>query len=230
MHVEGLTKKYSNTTGIFNFSLNLTAGDRLLLLGPNGAGKTTAMSGILGLIHADAGSVDFPNSKLGHPLNRVGAMISKPVFYDRLSGLDNLKVLARFYSRVVDLDVLLDEVGLKDAKKLEVGKYSTGMRQRLDLARALMHEPEVLLLDEPFSGLDIEGKWQMRQLLERLQGSRDLAIMLSSHQLGDLEAFANRVMLVKSGRVVIEAAMDEVVATGQNLETFYLTHISGGAA
>ena len=137
LNASGITRRYSDTTGIFNFNLKLAAGDRLLLLGPNGAGKTTAMSGILGLIQLDSGEVIIGQSPSDHPLASIGAMISRPVFYDTLSGMDNLKVLARFYKDVCDLDQLIQEVGLQDSKNLMVGKYSTGMRQRLDLARAI---------------------------------------------------------------------------------------------
>lgn len=229
--VKKLTKMYQANCGIFDFDLKVEPGDIVLLLGPNGAGKTTAFTSILGLIEAKALQIDV----MGHDvhkervkaLSHVGAMVSKPAFYDYLTGEETLKMLRSVYKHVTDERVfeVLNEVGLTPHLHKKVGTYSSGMKQRLDLARALLHSPKLLLLDEPFNGMDIEAKHDLKGKLLDLQKTEQIGQIISSHMVGDLETFANKVLILYEGVTLFSGEMSEVKASGLTMEEFYLNRI-----
>jgi ABC-type multidrug transport system ATPase subunit len=228
LSVQGLTKNYGQNQGIFDFDLEVCAGDRILLLGPNGAGKTTAFKGILGLQAYDAGIVRIDGCRWDEnpvsALEKVGAMVAKPSFYNYMTGYQNLRVLGRAYTCVGEAEVreAIRAVELDDFADQKVSTYSTGMLQRLDLAKAIMHRPKLLILDEPFSGVDIEVKYTLKRLLERFQRERELGIVLSSHMANEVEGFANRVVMIYQGRTLFSGAMEVVHRAGVSLEEHYL--------
>lgn len=231
LNVQGLTKKYTETSGIVDFDLSVDKGDIILLLGPNGAGKTTTFKSILGLIEASSIQLDVLGYSMEtdrvKALHHIGAMVSKPAFYDYLTGEQTLVMLKGIYKHVTNerINQIFKDVGLSEAKGKKVGTYSSGMKQRLDLARALVHSPNLLLLDEPFSGMDIEAKHELKHYLKKLQTEYQIGQVISSHMVGDLESFANKVVILYEGFTLFSGDMKDVKASGLTLEEFYLNRI-----
>lgn len=231
LNVSDLTKQYKNRRGVFNFDLELKDKDILLLLGPNGAGKTTAFRGILGLTKVESGNVSANHKVLKKDyegfMKQIGAMVSKPAFYEYLTGYEHLKMLVPYYENVDDNRVqeVLSLVGLESYQDDKVSNYSTGMRQRLDFARAILHKPSVLLLDEPFNGLDIETKAELKDRIKEMKKTQEIAVMISSHMVGDMESLANKVIIIYEGKCLFKGSMKEISATNMSLEEFYLDTI-----
>ncbi len=190
-------------------------------LGPNGAGKTTTIGMLLGLVRPTAGRAIV----MGYDMQRqpalalrmVGAMVEVPAFYPYLSGRDNLRVLARAgglpEARVA---AALAMVELSDRARDKFRGYSQGMRQRLGLAAALLHEPQLIILDEPTNGLDPAGQHEIRDLIRGLASSGH-TIFLSSHTLNEVEQLCGRVAILKAGRVIAEGAVAELLRRGQGV-------------
>lgn len=229
--VRNLTKKYDDKSGIFDFNLTVEKNDVVLLLGPNGAGKTTAFRGMLGLMPAENTEITLQGIDIGERetvMQHVGAMISKPAFYDYLTGYEHLMLWGLVYKQVDAgrVEGILTQVGLTHAKDKRVGAYSSGMKQRLDLARAMIHDPDLLILDEPFNGMDIEAKHDLKQVLKTKMQSGNKGILISSHMTGDLETLANKVIIIYEGRTLFSGLMTEIVASGLSLEEFYLEKLN----
>lgn len=231
LKVNKLTKMYDEHSGILDFDMTVDSEDIVLLLGPNGAGKTTAFQSILGLTSCENQGIkimDNPLDETREQIKDVGAMVSKPSFYEYLTGFEYLKMFTLIFKNVdvKQVDKILNEVGLSKAKDKLIRNYSSGMKQRLDLARAILHKPSLLLLDEPFNGMDIEGKYHMKTLLNDMQAKADLGIVISSHMVGDLESFANKVIIIYEGRTLFSGQMASVRDSGLTLEEFYLEKLS----
>lgn len=228
LRVEGLTKDYGESKGVFGFHLNLKEEDIVLLLGPNGAGKTTAIRGILGLISTDSGDIKYNEDIVGeHPtdfMKSVGAMVSSPAYYEYMTGYENLKLYASFYPSVDDAAIsrVLDLVELREAAPKKVAQYSTGMKQRLDFARAVLHNPDLLILDEPFNGMDIEKKAGLKDFLRDRSLNQGAMTLISSHMVGDLENLANRVVILYEGQVLYDGRVSDIKEEGLSLEDYYL--------
>jgi|BarGraNGADG00212_2_1021979.scaffolds.fasta_scaffold22850_2 ABC-2 type transport system ATP-binding protein len=220
MQCNGLTKRYAGKTAVDDLTLSVHAGEIFGLLGPNGAGKTTTFRLLLGLSHPDAGTATLLSS-VGTPtkavLARVGAVIEEPSFYPWMTGETFLSTVGEtvFHARN-RFDGLLEEVGLRDARHLRIRQYSQGMRQRLALAAALLHEPDLLILDEPMNGLDPAGMSWLRELLAGL-AERGTTVILSSHQLGEVERLCHRVGVLDHGRLVDLATTAEISATSDRV-------------
>ena len=231
LKVEGLTKDYGQEKGVFDFNLNMDKKDIVLLLGPNGAGKTTAIRGILGLTSINAGSVTYDGVKTNEQptefLKSVGAMVSTPAYYEYMTGFENLKLYSRFYTHVDEARILdvLSLVDLTQAKDKKVAAYSTGMKQRLDFARAILHQPKLLILDEPFNGMDIEQKVILKEYLNDRGQENNQMTIVSSHTIGDFIDIANRVVILYDGHCLFEGSIEAIKAKGINLEEHYLAII-----
>jgi ABC-2 type transport system ATP-binding protein len=196
-------------------SLTVHAGEVYGFLGPNGAGKSTTIRMLLGLIAPTGGSVRMfgrPLSSDSSLLRRVGSLVDGGNFYPFLSGRKNLQVLARTQGGGAErIDPLLDQVGLaKDAHR-KVKGYSTGMRQRLGVAAALLNDPDIVILDEPANGLDAAGIQEMRVLIRMLAEERGKSIFLSSHLLHEVQQLCDRVAIVNKGSVVHEATIADLL-------------------
>lgn len=219
----GLTKRYGAVTAVRDLSLEVQTGEILGLLGPNGAGKSTTLSMLAGLTPRTAGMIavfgrDMPKKFL-EIAPRMGVLMERPAFYEFLSVRRNLKALAALSQRDVTLDRVLDMTGLLPLAGVRVGRLSAGSRQRLGLAQALLTEPELLLLDEPARGLDVEASQEVFQLLRRLADDAGVTVVVSSHMLQEVESLCDRVAVLNRGSLVAcEATADLLLADAGHVE------------
>jgi ABC-2 type transport system ATP-binding protein len=225
IEVNGLHKRFGAAVALDGMTFTCLPGRVTGFAGPNGAGKSTTMRVILGLDRPDAGTAlvgGQPYATLRRPLTHVGALIDAGAVQPSRSGRNHLLWLAHSQglgSRRVD--EVIDLVGLRPAARRKAGGYSLGMRQRLGVAAALLGDPPVLILDEPFNGLDPEGiVWIRRLLHERAADGR--VVLVSSHLMGELQDLAGHVVVVGRGRVVADAPVADLRARFGTLEAAYL--------
>lgn len=205
---ENLNKKFGKKQILDNVSFEIQEGDILGFIGPNGAGKTTTIKLILGLQSITEGKVSINGydieKQFTKAIAKVGAIVENPDLYMYLSGYENLKIIANMY-RGIDqarIDEVVKLVKLENRIKDKVSKYSLGMRQRLGIAQAILHSPNLLILDEPTNGLDPEGIKEMRELLVELAKQEKMAILISSHNLAELDNLCNKVCIIKNGKII----------------------------
>ena len=213
----GLVKRFEHTCAVDGVELELDPGEVRGLLGPNGAGKTTLLRILFGLVRPDAGSIELFGRRLTRPeapaLDRVGGFVEQPSFYPYLSGRANLELLAELDGDGADaaIDELLGRMALADRAGDRVGGYSSGMRQRLGIAAALLRAPRLLLLDEPTSGLDPAGARTLRALIGELAAD-GVAVLISSHQIGEVEEVCDSFTVLRRGKVVWDGSAGELRA------------------
>jgi ABC-2 type transport system ATP-binding protein len=214
IETSGLTKRFGNgVLAVDSVDMSVRRGEVYGFLGPNGAGKTTTLRMLLGLIRPSSGSAQIAGHKPGDPagLARIGSLIEGPGFYPYLSGRENLRVIADYAS--VDgrrVDEVLDMVELTSRAGRKFGTYSTGMKQRLGVAAALIKDPDLLILDEPTNGLDPQGMAEMRKLIKDI-GQGERTVVLSSHLLGEVEQICDRVGVISGGRLVTQSTVQELI-------------------
>jgi ABC-type multidrug transport system ATPase subunit len=219
LKVHELKKYYGQVHAVENISLTIKKGEIFGFLGPNGAGKTTTIGMILGLIFPTSGTVEV----FGQPvtpehngaLRRVGTMMGAPSLLMEYSARQNLRMLARLYPEVTAQrrEELLKMVGLQDINNRPIKKFSTGMKQRLGIAMALLGQPDLLILDEPTNGMDPIGIHEIRELLRTL-ASQGTTIFLSSHLLHEMQIICDRAVIVRKGSVVTEGTISDLLASG----------------
>ncbi len=217
VETHGLTKRFGENVAMNGVELLVPRGCAFGYLGPNGAGKTTLIRVLLGLTHADAGTM----SLLGYPvpkhrdlaLARVGAIVDEPRFHGHLSGRENLQILAAARERAARdrIESSLERVGLLHRADDKVSKYSMGMRQRLGVAACLIGDPELLILDEPMNGLDPAGMAEMRDMIVSLV-AEGCTVVLSSHLLDEVERTCDAVAIVDRGKVIRQGPISELLA------------------
>ena len=220
----GLAKRFSDIDAVAGVDLSVPSGGVYGFLGPNGAGKTTTIRMLLGLIRPTRGAASLfgePVAPGRRVLDRVGALVERPAFYPYLSAADNLRLLG-FTRGIADsrlrtaVPEALDRVGLSETGKRKAGQFSTGMRQRLGIAAALLGRPDLVILDEPANGLDPNGVVDVRDLILAL--ARDgITVFLSSHVLPEVEQLCDRVAILQKGRVIAEGATQEMLRQGERL-------------
>jgi ABC-2 type transport system ATP-binding protein len=232
LDIHGLSKTYKNNRGIDNITLQVSRGDVYGFFGPNGAGKTTVMKIVAGLVRADRGNVRLfghdVNERYEDAMKHVGVLIEKAEAFEYMSGYKNLEMAARLYPQlaITRVDEVLELVGLAANKKEKVGHYSLGMKQRLGIASAILSKPELLIMDEPTNGLDIEGMFDIRELIRQLANEERITFFLSSHLISEMEMICNRIGILHNGKLIQEGSMDELVqASGQSLETYFVQQI-----
>jgi ABC-2 type transport system ATP-binding protein len=216
VEIRGLRKTYGELVAVDDVTLTVHAGDVYGYLGPNGAGKTTSLRMMLGLIAPTSGEVRlFGEDPLADPvaaLAGVAGFVEEPAFYPYLSGRANLEMLAALDGGDGErIDDVLRLVELSDRAGDRVRGYSHGMRQRLGLAAALMRGPQLLLLDEPTTGLDPAGMRDMRDMVRRLSGE-GITILLSTHLMSEVEQLCNRLAIIQLGRIRYEGGLAELLA------------------
>ncbi len=213
---EDLHKSFRKKEILKGVSLEVSNGDILGFIGPNGAGKTTTIKLILGLQRIGSGRVTINGfdiqKNFEKAIAKVGAIIENPDLYMYLSGYDNLKLISNLYKGIDEkrIQEVIKLVGLENRINDKVSKYSLGMRQRLGVAQAILHKPNLLILDEPTNGLDPEGIKDLRNLLIKLAKEENMGILISSHNLAELESFCNKVCIIKNGVVVETSDLDQV--------------------
>ena len=219
---EELCKNFGKKTILNKVSLEVNKGDILGFIGPNGAGKTTTIKLILGLQSIDSGKVEINGydiqKNFEKAIEKVGAIVENPDLYMYLSGYENLKLIKNMYKDVDKkrIDEVVKLVKLEQRINDKVSKYSLGMRQRLGIAQALLHKPNLLILDEPTNGLDPEGIKELRELIKDLAQKEKMAIVISSHNLSELESFCNKVTIIKNGTIVETSSIKEVKKVEQS--------------
>jgi ABC-2 type transport system ATP-binding protein len=216
VEISGLTKTFGDVTAVDGLDMVVRPGAVTGFLGPNGAGKTTTFRMLLGLVAADSGTAlvgGRPYAELPHPTTIVGAALESASFHPGRSARDHLRSYAPF-AGVDDgrCDEVLAQVGPTEAAGRRVGGFSTGMRQRLALASALLGDPQVLVLDEPANGLDPEGIVWLRTFLRHLAHERGRTVLVSSHVLGEVQASVDDVVVIARGRLVHASSLEDLVA------------------
>ncbi|MBN2983802.1 MULTISPECIES: ABC transporter ATP-binding protein [Cohnella] len=211
-----LTKTAKGKTIVSNVNLRVKKGEIYGLLGPNGAGKTTIMKMIAGLVLPTSGEIELFGKKLAETakegLKRVGSIIEYPIFFEHLTAMQNLELHCE-YLGFYDKKAIRDALGLVDLNGVEqqkVKEFSLGMKQRLGIARAAITKPELIVLDEPTNGLDPIGIKDMRELIQTLNKEYGITFLLSSHILGEIEQVADRIGVVRHGRLADEVSMPDV--------------------
>jgi len=215
--VEKLTKKFKNFTAVDDLHLNVHRGDIFGFLGPNGAGKSTTIRMLLTLVKPTAGDIQIfgenISSSRDNILRRIGAIVEKPDFYMYLSAYKNLEILGKLSGADTSKKKIMEQlgvVGLDKRANSKVKTFSHGMKQRLGLAQALLHDPELIILDEPTTGLDPQGMKEVRELIRELK-DKGKTIFLSSHILREVELIANRMIIINKGKTLVEGTVDELL-------------------
>ncbi len=221
IETSGLTKRFGARTALDGVDLRVPRGCAFGFLGPNGAGKTTMIRMLLGLTQATSGSMRL----LGHPvpaeraaaLSRVGAIVEEPRFHPYLTGRENLRVVAAVRGPEVRerIDPALARVGLADRADQKVKSYSLGMRQRLGVARCLLSDPLLLILDEPTNGLDPGGIQEFREMIRAMVEQEGRTVFISSHLLDEVEKTCDAAAIVDRGKVVTQGAMADLASGGE---------------
>ena len=219
LRARGLTKRFGPVLALDGLDLDVPAGSVFGLLGPNGAGKTTTLRILTGLAHPSAGTAEVAGVPVGldrpELRRKLGYLDQDPRFYGWMRGRELLELVGRLFGLEgsalrARVDETLEGAGLTEAADRRIGGYSGGMRQRLGIAQALLARPEIVILDEPVSSLDPEGRRDILELVAGLRGR--MTVVFSTHVLADVERVCDRVAILDRGRLVIEAALDDLLA------------------
>jgi ABC-2 type transport system ATP-binding protein len=220
IETKGLTKRFGARAAIDGVDLYVPRGSAFGFLGPNGAGKTTMIRMLLGLTHASAGSMSVLGSPVpaerAQALRRVGAIVEEPRFHPNLTGRENLRIVAAVRGPEVQARIApaLARVGLSERAEEKVKKYSLGMRQRLGVARCLLADPLLLILDEPTNGLDPGGIQEFREMIRRMVEQENRTIFLSSHLLDEVEKICDAAAIVDRGKIIAQGPIAELTRGG----------------
>jgi ABC-2 type transport system ATP-binding protein len=219
--LERVSKRFGSTKAVTDVTFDVARGRCLGWLGPNGSGKTTLIRCMLGLARPSEGTIHVRGHRLPEEsrqaLERVGGIVEEPRFYPYLSGRRNLQVWASFYGGEAHdrVDLALERVNLTARAKSPVKQYSLGMRQRLGVARSLLNDPELLILDEPSNGLDPAGMVEFRDMIRSFVDDDGRTVFVSSHLLDEVQKIADDIAIVNSGRLVTHGSVQELVAGGR---------------
>ena len=222
--VTHLSKKFNDTYAVNDLSFTVNEGDIYGFLGQNGAGKSTTIRMLLTLIQPSSGNIEIFGKKLSisrsEILKHVGAVIEKPDLYKYLSAYENLSIFAKMSDIKVSKKLLMDQlkmVGLEDRAKDNVRTFSQGMKQRLGIAVALVHNPALIILDEPTNGLDPQGIADIRNLILRLSREMGKTVLISSHLLSEIELIANRMIIIHKGKKMVEGTVADLLDPAHTL-------------
>lgn len=222
IELRNLRKVYGNFVAVNDLSLTVEQGDVYGFLGPNGAGKSTTIRMMMSLIQPTSGSIQlFGKPLAGHRneiLARIGAIVERPDFYNYLSAETNLSLLGRLSRADVSakaINRVLGIVGLASRSKSKVKTFSHGMKQRLGIAQALLHNPDLIVLDEPTTGLDPNGMVDVRDLILSLSHEHKKTILLSSHILPEVELTASRMVIINKGNAIVEGYVQDLLNAGK---------------
>ena len=230
VEIKELFKTIDKEEILSGINLQITEGEIYGFLGPNGAGKTTLMKCMLSLSNITSGSIEiFGKNLQDHReeiLSQVGSIIETPIFYENLTAKEILEIHAQYMRKNInesDIISILRMVGLKNMTK-KVKEFSLGMRQRLGLARAFLTKPKLLILDEPINGLDPIGIQEIRNLLLSLSKECGVTILISSHILSEISQIADKIGVIKNGKMVEQVSMKEFRRENIDLEEYFMSH------
>ncbi|HEU4471993.1 MAG TPA: ABC transporter ATP-binding protein [Flavisolibacter sp.] len=231
VQVNHLSKQFTEVKAVQDLSFSVPAGEIYGFLGQNGAGKSTTIRMLLTLISPDAGSIHILGKDIRQHrqavLRNVGAIIEKPDLYKYLTALENLRIMAKLSGIAADKPLLmgqLEKVGLADRANSKVKTFSQGMKQRLGIACALVHDPQLIVLDEPTNGLDPQGIADVRNLILHLSREERKTVFVSSHLLSEIELIADSMLIVDKGRKVAEGRVSELLNPAHTLVEIIATN------
>ncbi|WP_307338421.1 ABC transporter ATP-binding protein [Metabacillus malikii] len=207
--INGLKKTYKQIEIVKNISFNIRKNEILAIIGPNGAGKTTTLDLILQLKKADEGNIEYWKSK---PKESIGVQLQSSCFFPGLTAYENIQLFAALYKKRLereDISLIFKQYGLEDVMNIDARKLSGGQQKKLSIALALIHEPEVVFLDEPTAALDPRARMEIIQLIKRLQ-SDGKSIVLTTHDMGEVKQLANRILLLERGEIVASGTIEEL--------------------
>lgn len=233
IEIRNLAKHYGEIKAVDDLSMQVMPGDIYGFLGPNGSGKSTTIRMLLSLIRPTSGQILLFGHDLAvdryQTLSRVGALIEKPDFYNYMPARKNLEILGKL-SKVQNLNARIDEVldlvGLLPRAKSIVRTFSLGMKQRLGIAQALLHKPDLIILDEPTNGLDPLGQKEVRDLVKSLNQDNNITVLISSHILFEIEQIANRMVIINKGKALVEGNVHDLI-NGQDRQVTYVLENPG---
>jgi ABC-2 type transport system ATP-binding protein len=231
IEIKNLSKIYKNRRGITDINLDIHKGDIFGFLGPNGAGKTTAMKIMTGLIKPDNGDVKINGysvlESFEKSMEKVGSLIETAEAYSFLTAYENLKQFSRYYKDIDDkrIDEVLELTGILKYKNEKPRKFSLGMKQRLGIASAILSRPEVVILDEPLNGLDVEGMIDMRNMIKSLAETEQTTFFISSHLIHDVELTCTRIGVLYNGRLINVDSTKNILNNYASLENYFVSEV-----
>ncbi len=228
LQIQGLNKYFGHKKAVDNLNLELYRGEVFGFLGPNGAGKTTTIKMVMSLLQRDGGKVIINGFDIDRQFEKamacVGGIVENPETYHYMTGLQNLRQYARMRSGITEERIreVIRFVGLENRIDEKVKKYSLGMKQRLGVAQAIMHHPDLLILDEPTNGLDPSGIKELRDLLKRLAHEENSCVMVSSHLLSEMQLMCDRVGIISNGRLIDVKNISDLTSETQGQRQFHI--------
>jgi ABC-type multidrug transport system ATPase subunit len=227
-----LTKKFGDRLAVDDLSIHVQKGEVYGFLGQNGAGKSTTLRMLLTLIEPTSGEINiFSKSIKQHRteiLKNIGSIVEKPDFYKYLSAQKNLELFARISGITVDkskVHELIEFVGLKGRENDKISGFSHGMKQRLGIAQTLIHNPDLIILDEPTTGLDPQGIIDIRNLILQLKNEQGKTVILSSHILSEIELIANRMIIINKGQTIVQGSVSELLNSAELIVSFTVNDV-----
>lgn len=233
VEVKHLVKHYGKFKAVEDVSFDVYPGDVFGFLGPNGAGKSTTIRTMLSLIKPTSGELKLFGKDLStdrnYILKRIGCIVEKPDFYKYLSAEKNIEIFARISGVAVTkskIHEIIEFVGLKGREKDKLSGFSHGMKQRLGIAQTLIHDPELIILDEPTTGLDPQGIIDIRNLILQLRNEHKKTVLLSSHILSEIELIANRMVIINKGKTIVQGSVNELLNAQELIVLFSVDDIA----
>lgn len=236
LKINNITKKYGRRTVLDSLTLETKTGEVFGLLGPNGAGKTTLIKLITGLLNIEEGEIEIFGSSLEkdyeNAMSNLGAIVENPEMYPYLTGKQNIMQYVRMRKNVTPerIEEVIELVGLSNRINEKVSKYSLGMRQRLGVALALLHNPKILILDEPTNGLDPAGIKQLRDIVTRLAHEEDICVIVSSHLMSEMELMCDRVAIINQGKLLSVDSVKNMLINYTGSSLLYTYDVSNAAS
>lgn len=232
VEVKQLVKHYGKFKAVENVSFDVFKGDVFGFLGPNGAGKSTTIRTMLSLIKPTSGEIRLFGKDLSTHRNfilqKIGCIVEKPDFYKYLSAEKNIEIFARLSGTSIKknkIGEIIEFVGLKGREKDKVGGFSHGMKQRLGIAQTLIHDPELIILDEPTTGLDPQGIIDIRNLILQLKNEHQKTVVLSSHILSEIELIANRMVIINKGKSMVQGSVADLLNAQELIVLFTMDDV-----
>jgi len=231
IEISNLTKVFNNGRGIKDINLDIYRGDIFGFLGPNGAGKTTAMKIMTGLSKPDSGDVKILGysvlNQFEKAIEKVGCIIETAESYPYLTAYENLRQFSRYYDNVDDkrIEEVLELTGMLKFKNEKPRKFSLGMKQRLGISAAILSRPEIIILDEPLNGLDVEGMLDIRNIIVNLAEKEKTTFFISSHLIHDVELTCNRIGVLYDGKMVNVDTTKNILNNYASLENYFVSEV-----